>query len=388
MRNRQIHRQQPEHKQQVQQKIHKQRREQLDLQEYRNKRMPVWALILIDILLTVIGLGAFSFYQLMIPRSIQHAATVLASPEISGDTFRLPDTSKEEALSKEKTPVQEKARSTPQKSEAGKGNYSNTGTMDIASDTSDQSILSTDRIVTEVNHYKDPEVEFATQKIEVGSGSEKITYYVSDVYVTNVKYIKTAFAKGKYGKNYRDRTAAMAKENSALLAISGDYYGNGETGIVIRNGVLYRSDGNDADICVLYTDGTMKTYSPEEFAAEDVIKKSVWQAWTFGPQLLDGEGNILSSFNTTPFLNSINPRCAIGSVEPGHYVFLVVDGRNEGYSRGVSLSELAQLMKDTGCKVAYNLDGGKSAGMVYNGDYVNQPCEGGRAISDIIYIGE
>lgn len=45
-------------------------------------------------------------------------------------------------------------------------------------------------------------------------------------------------------------------------------------------------------------------------------------------------------------------------------------------------------MKDAGCMTAYNLDGGKSAGMVYQGEYVNRSALGGRTISDTIYIGE
>ncbi|MDF2486836.1 MAG: hypothetical protein K0R46_3004, partial [Herbinix sp.] len=139
---------------------------------------------------------------------------------------------------------------------------------------------------------------------------------------------------------------------------------------------------------VLFTDGTMKTYSPEEFDASEVIDQGAWQAWTFGPELLDGDGHILASFNTTSYLNSTNPRGAIGYVEPGHYKFVVVDGRDKGYSKGVTLSELAQIMVNEGSKTAYNLDGGKSAAMVYDGSYVNQPAQGGRTISDIIYIGE
>jgi exopolysaccharide biosynthesis protein len=180
----------------------------------------------------------------------------------------------------------------------------------------------------------------------------------------------------------------MAIENKALLAISGDYYGNSEISVVIRNGVLYRSSGNDADVCVLFTDGTMKTYSPEAFDADKLIDQGAWQAWTFGPALLDGNGNILDSFNTTDYIYSENPRCSIGYVAPGHYKFVVVDGRNPGYSKGASLNELAQIMVDEGCMTAYNLDGGKSASMVYDGAYVNQPAQGGRNISDIIYLGE
>lgn len=267
--------------------------------------------------------------------------------------------------------------------------YGNTNTTEISSDLSDSASIKTDEaIVTEVNRFSNDNIEFVTNKVELGSGNKKITYYISDIYITNVKFLKTAFALGKYGKNLREETLEVAEDNNALLAISGDFYGNSEIGVVIRNGVLYRSEVVDADICVLFTDGTMKTFLPEEFDAEEVIAQGAWQAWTFGPELLDGSGNILSTFNTTFYLNSSNPRCSIGYVEKGHYVFAVVDGREPGYSKGASLSELAKIMADAGCMVAYNLDGGKSAAMVYQGEDVNKPAQGGRTISDIIYIGE
>lgn len=93
------------------------------------------------------------------------------------------------------------------------------------------------------------------------------------------------------------------------------------------------------------------------------------------------------SFHSTEYLNKVNPRAAIGYVAPGHYKFVVVDGRQDGYSAGVTMSQLAQLMKEEGCLTAYNLDGGKSAVMYYNGTAVSKPIGGvGRTISDIIYI--
>jgi hypothetical protein len=350
------------------------------IKEKGQKRMPVWGLIATDILLTGCCLCFFALYHHVIPRSIHSDALVIASTTEENYDFSITKDRKREAP-EDSVPLFNYNQLTK--------NYGNTNTMVIASDLSEgSSISSLTKIITEVNSYHSDTIEFTTNRIELGTGGDKITYYISDIYITKLQYLKTAFAAGAYGKNLRDSTLAMAEDNGALLAISGDFYGNGENGIVIRNGVLYRDVGNDADVCVLFTDGSMKTYSSEEFHLEEVIKHGVWQAWTFGPGLLDGEGNILSSFHTTPFLNNAHPRCAIGYVEPGHYIFIVVDGREPGYSRGVTLSELAELMKDAGCKTAYNLDGGKSAAMVCNGEYVNSPCEGGREISDIIYIGE
>jgi hypothetical protein len=74
--------------------------------------------------------------------------------------------------------------------------------------------------------------------------------------------------------------------------------------------------------------------------------------------------------------------------EPGHYVFVVVDGRQPGYSDGMSLDQLAALFEELGTKVAYDLDGGKTSQMTFGGTLVNKPTEGGRTTSDIIYIGE
>lgn len=225
---------------------------------------------------------------------------------------------------------------------------------------------------------------FTITKKETGSGSDKVTYYVADIYVKSLSYFKTAFAKDTYGTNVKEDAITIAENNNAVLAITGDSYGNNTTGIVVRNGVLYRTEENEADICILYTDGTMETCTAKEFDSERVLDEQVWQAWCFGPELLDGEGNILEEFNSTSYLSENHPRAAIGYVSPGHYVFVIVDGRDEGYSRGVTLSELAAIMAMEGCVSAYNLDGGGSASMVYMGEYVNQSSS--RDITDIIYI--
>ena len=69
-----------------------------------------------------------------------------------------------------------------------------------------------------------------------------------------------------------------------------------------------------------------------------------------------------------------NPRTAIGQISPLHYLFVVSDGRT-GESAGLSLLELAQIMQERGCAVAYNLDGGGSSTMWFNGAIVNKPTD-------------
>jgi exopolysaccharide biosynthesis protein len=371
------------------------------------KRMPVWMLVATDILLAAFCLGIFSLYEIVLPHKLKSEALVVASAkDMQDNNFELPSFDNEDSqavnASGNVTNTPDKDNSTGQTTDSTSTdkpsrrartgdftNYSNTGTDNLSADDADSEAFSAkEKVITEINSYQSDKLQFTTDKIEIGSGNDKITYYLSDIYVTNVKYLKTAFASGTYGKNMTDSAANMAVGNNALLAISGDYYGNSENSVVIRNGILYRSTGNDADVCVIFTDGTMKTYAPEDFDADEVISQGAWQAWTFGPALLDASGNIPDSFNTTDYLYENHPRSAIGYVEPGHFVFVVVDGRSPGYSRGANVNELAQIMIDAGCVAAYNLDGGKSASMVYDGEYVNVPAQGGRDISDIIYLGE
>ena len=115
-----------------------------------------------------------------------------------------------------------------------------------------------------------------------------------------------------------------------------------------------------------------------------IIEKQPYQVWSFGPKLLEnGEWITLDDHPLT----RRNPRCAIGYYEPGHYVFVVVDGRQKGYSVGLTMTQLSKLMYNLGCKEAYNLDGGDTAVMIFDDEIVSQPSNGGRRISDIIYVG-
>ena len=106
-------------------------------------------------------------------------------------------------------------------------------------------------------------------------------------------------------------------------------------------------------------------------------------------QLLEEEdGEIKEAFRTTAYLNKENPRCGIGYVAPGHYKFVVVDGRNAGYSKGASMTEFARIMKDEGCVLAYNLDGGHCSFMTMGDSTANHPYQPEKEISDGIFITE
>lgn len=382
-----------------------------------HKEMSILAMIVMDVLLYLVCMGGFLLYFYILPHHYNNTGKVVASTDTSTQQFAVleedgsedvsnttsDNTSNSELSNEESTDSNSKPKGDDKISKRGQqgekpsgsksenipSSVSNENTSEQQVDMSSvESIKESEKTSEEIKSYADDKVNLTVNKVTTGTGADQVTYYVADVKVSNIAYLRTGFASGEYGKNIRESVLDMANDYNAILAMSGDYYGNSDASVVIRNGVLYRDDIIGTDICVLFTDGTMKTYSPDEFNVDEVIAAGAWQAWNFGPSLLDDNGKVPSSFNTTSYLNSENPRAAIGYIEPGHYIFVTVDGRNEGYSRGVTLSELAGIMASLDCKVAYNLDGGKSSAMVYDGEYVNQPADGGRTISDIIYIGE
>ena len=216
--------------------------------------------------------------------------------------------------------------------------------------------------------------------------------YVAEVWLSSAQYLKTAFAENSYGKNVTAKTSEIASQCEAILAINGDYYGARESGYVIRNGVVYRDYGSGStDILCIYADGSFGITNSTEASAQELVDAGVWQAFSFGPGLVENGGITVDQNTEVGKAMASNPRTAIGQISELHYVFVVSDGRTD-QSEGLSLYELATFLQSLGVKTAYNLDGGGSSTMVLMGEVINNPTTGGsrtkeRSVSDIVYIG-
>jgi exopolysaccharide biosynthesis protein len=243
--------------------------------------------------------------------------------------------------------------------------------------------------------FTDGVTSISIDKRAVGTGADSYTYFVADIVVSDARQFRSAFAKDKFGENIIDNTSKIAAEAKALLAINGDYYGFRRSGIVIRNGITYRDDGARQGL-VLNLDGTMSLYNEKTTSAQALLDDGAWQTLSFGPGLVDN-GKVIEGIESVQIDTNIGnhsiqgqqPRTGLGMIAPNHFVFVVVDGRSRNYSRGVTLPEFAELFKELGVTVAYNLDGGGSATMVFNGQLVNNPLGNGRerGTSDIVYVG-
>lgn len=264
----------------------------------------------------------------------------------------------------------------------------------VPSDTTDSESAdaTADATLTETS-YTDDSASVTISTVTEGSGDDTVTYYVADVVLTDATALRSAFAKDQFGENITELTSTIAADNDAVFAINGDYYGFRDSGIVIRNGVVYRDDPARTGL-VFYTDGSVEIYDETSTSADELLAAGAWNTLSFGPAIVE-DGAVIDGIQSqevdTNFGNhSIQgdqPRTAVGVIDDNHLVFVVVDGRQEGYSAGVTLTELADIMIDLGATSAYNLDGGGSSTMYFDGEVVNSPSNGGeRATSDILYI--
>lgn len=274
--------------------------------------------------------------------------------------------------------------------EAENSTATSTATAAATGDTSDATATATTTDTT----YDSDDADVAISTVVTGTGDDTVTYYVADVTLTDATALRSAFAKNTFGENITETTSDIAADNNAIFAINGDYYGFRDTGIVIRNGVVYRDEGARQGLA-FSLDGTVQVYDETATTAEELLADGVWNTVSFGPAIVE-DGDIVSGIEDVEIDTNVGnhsiqgdqPRTAIGVIDDNHLVFVVVDGRSPGYSAGVTLTGLAEIMQGLGVTTAYNLDGGGSSTMYFNGSLVNDPLGTGteRGTSDILYL--
>ena len=337
----------------------------------------LFRMILIDILMTGLILMVFAFFHHVLPRitarntviepisTVNIPAPVSVAPEAVPEPEETPETS-DDPVETEPLPITDDGRTEWQRKFEDKF---------------------TNEIVKTENSYSSPEVSITIDTFSGMYNGYYETYYVADIYVASIENFKTYFANGQYTYYGEQDSSVMARNSGAILSMNGDWCNNQKFGILVRNGIVYHDDPMTFDLCALYYDGTVETYSPSEYDPADIIAAGAYQTWKFGPMLLDSEGRAMTSFNTTPEIERAgNPRSGFGYYEPGHYCFVVVDGR-QSHARGLSLSEFAQLFEDLGCVRAYNMDGGASSVLTFEGKTFNKPSAY-RKLGEILLITE
>lgn len=193
-----------------------------------------------------------------------------------------------------------------------------------------------------------------------------LVYYVADIRMREYSSYRSG-VKSAYYAPFR-----FARMDGAVLAVTGDCLDNeaNEKGCLIRKGIFYKNF-NHADVLVIDPDNmSMHVLSAEEAIPRVLMDNGVRDTYSFAPILVkDGQ---ISETVSRSRVDHVNPRAGIGMIEPGHWVAIITDGRQPGYSMSISLSFFAQMFIDYECTVAFNMDGGASAGIVFMGEMLNR----------------
>ena len=349
-----------------------------DQQQKRHRSMPVVVVVLIDALVAGLILLVFAFFHHVMPwliteKKLQDAQNNPTQPQIS-----VVETVPETAAPTD-PPIETEAFTEP------------TVPLTTEPDTRTpwqikfEEHFSDEVIITE-NSYKSPEVSVTidTHKIEIEG--EQIVYYVADIYVASIDNFVAAVAKNDMSYYSTQKSTELDKNAKAIISICGDFVTYQKTGFMMRNREIYVDDNNRYSICALYSDGTMDTFDAKDYRIDDIKAKDPVQVWSFGPVLLDEDGTVRDKYQVSSTVAQRNPRSAVGYYEPGHYCFVVVDGRQK-HSAGMKIPALAAVFEELGCAKAYNLDGGGSAVMMFNHKQFSKQSNGAdRKLGDLLVI--
>ncbi len=217
-------------------------------------------------------------------------------------------------------------------------------------------------------------VEARREVITVSEGWAKdqpVTCYIAHVYTRDYDSFYPTFADNRKNGLVRADPVDMALRHKSVIWCTGDNLIQSESeqkGVLIRDGRVY-SQNRAKNVMAYYPD----TMAFKIFSIRDTDAMTLWESgaqnvfsFQWGPDLIvDGQ------ISAGAVKNQRNPRCGVGMVEPGHYVIFVADGRQPGYSVGLMLNEMAELMLNEGCTQAFNLDGGISTSLIFLGVKLN-----------------
>ncbi len=232
--------------------------------------------------------------------------------------------------------------------------------------------------------------------------SVKEVYYIANIYQKNAEGLSTFLSNEKKPFDEFRYVDDLARREHLVFATNGDFFADrtdaasGPVGVVVRHKTIIANKTKknvdslpSRDVIALFPDGGMKCFDALAYTAQDYIEMGATDVLCFGPMLVtNGRINMAELQSRTP---GLNPRCSIGMVVPGHYVFILCEGRSDT-SEGVTLITLAELMYEAGCTEALNLDGGQTAVMCFMGKKINSTGSTGRTssarkITDIIGTG-
>lgn len=215
-------------------------------------------------------------------------------------------------------------------------------------------------------------------------------YWVARIKTSNPRQLRSAMSYGTYGGS-RQLTSQAVSSNGGIIGINGSAfsYSTGQPsplGMCIKNGKIYGNYATSYTTMAVKNDGTMFT-PPMGLWGQSLLDMGVKDTYNFGPVLINNGIAAPLDMQNFSLTSYKDPRTVVGMVRPNDYVILVADGRRSGYSLGLDHYEMIAELQRQGCRYAYNLDGGGSTTLYYDGKVLNRPSDGAeRPCADFLYF--
>ena len=232
--------------------------------------------------------------------------------------------------------------------------------------------------------YEDPSI-----RVELSSGrAYNCDYWIADIKIVDSSQLRTISAGG-FSSSATMKGIALAKRANAVLAIDGDYFCYTGKGYILRQGELFLNDlAGDRDVLLIDANGDFHAvFEPGQGTVTDTVDGiPVINAFYFGPVLVNQGQKVELKFIDGMAYDEGRQRMAIGQVGPLEYKVMCCAGPSRG-SRGMTMDRFATFVAEQGVQVAYNLDGGDSTMIIFNGKKINDPRNPStRQICDMIYF--
>lgn len=238
-----------------------------------------------------------------------------------------------------------------------------------------------------IRYYYDETILALTWK-EIINGN-MVTF--GEVKVAHGSQLRRAITGNRYDYGTDEYPTKMAQNVNAVLAVNGDFYGFRDLGITVYQRKLYRHAPASVDTAYFTADGNMIFSKRGELttraeAEQFIADNDVLFAVAFGPVMVENGEPVHTTQYAIGEVNDRYSRAAIAQKDELHYLVMTVNFEGP-CQKTCTLEQAVQYISGKNVQMAYTLDGGQTASVVFNNQMVNRPDWGEeRTMSDIIYF--
>lgn len=239
-----------------------------------------------------------------------------------------------------------------------------------------------------IDYYKDETIEVKCWKEEI----DGIIFNFSEIKIAHPSQFKRKLVDNVVSNKHLDYPLNIFNSVNGVVGMTSDYCAFRKHGTIVQFGKIVRdAPSANLDILIYDEEGNFSAMTNKEFNESELYgSDKVVFTFAFGPVLVDDyKVSTSSRLKSYPIgqVDDIYPRAAIGQFGyDKHYLLCTADYKNDSL-HGTTATRMAEVMQQKGCRFAYNMDGGQTSALMFNGKLFNKVAYGGqREVSDVMYF--